>query len=210
MQRDKGASTGAAAVTLLGTMFLASVAAALAGGTQSAATAADLQAERNSIDAWRADRVGRLTSDTGWLTLTGLFWLKQGENSFGRASSNALILDNASLTDTAGSFVLAGHQVRFVAAPGAGVTHDGRAVSSLDLTTDAQGEHTVLASGSLRFFVIERAGNLGVRVRDLDKDRKRNFRGLTYFPVSTDWVCNARFEPYEPTRRLKIDRKSVV
>src|SRR5438132_5693231 len=34
--------------------------------------------------------------------------------------------------------------------------------------------------------------------------RRRNFRGLTYFPVSTDWVCNARFEPYEPTRRLKI------
>ena len=26
----------------------------------------------------------------------------------------------------------------------------------------------------------------------------------TYFPVSTDWVCNARFEPYEPVRRLKI------
>ena len=205
MQRDKGAGTGAAAVMLLGMMLLAPGASAGAGGAQSAAaTAADLQAERNSIDAWRAGRVDRLTSDTGWLTLTGLFWLKQGENSFGRAAANALLLDNTSLADTAGSFVLAGRQVCFVAAPGAGVTHDGRAVSSLDLTSDAQGEPTVLASGSLRFFVIERAGNLGVRVRDLDNPRRRNFRGLTYFPVSTDWVCNARFEPYEPTRRLKI------
>ena len=205
MQRDKGAGTGAAAVMLLGMMLLAPGASAGAGGAQSAAaTAADLQAERNSIDAWRAGRVDRLTSDTGWLTLTGLFWLKQGENSFGRAAANALLLDNTSLADTAGSFVLAGRQVRFVAAPGAGVTHDGRAVSSLDLTSDAQGEPTVLASGSLRFFVIERAGNLGVRVRDLDNPRRRNFRGLTYFPVSTDWVCNARFEPYEPARRLKI------
>src|SRR5256886_10113486 len=53
----------------------------LAGGTQSAATAADLQAERNSIDAWRADRVGRLTSDTGWLTLTGLFSPCLSQNS---------------------------------------------------------------------------------------------------------------------------------
>jgi len=204
MHRDTGARSGAAAVMLLGTMLLASGAAAIAGGAQSAAAAPGLQAERDSIDAWRAGRIGRLTSDTGWLTLAGLFWLKQGENSFGRASSNALILDNASLADTAGSFVLAGHQVRFVAAPGAGVTHDGRAVSSLDLASDAQGEPTVLASGSLRFFVIERAGNLGVRVRDLDNPHRRNFSGLTYFPVSTDWVCNARFEPYEPARRLKI------
>src|SRR2546430_3336618 len=147
VQRDKGASTGAAAVTLLGTMFLASGAAAVAGGAQSAATtatAADLQAERNSIDAWRAGRVGRLTSDTGWLTLTGLFWLKQGENSFGRASSNALILDNASLADTAGSFVLAGHQVRFVAAPGAGVTHDGRAVRSEEHTSELQSQSNLV------------------------------------------------------------------
>jgi len=194
-------------MTLLGTMLLAPCARSLACGAQAGAAgagAADLQAERVSIDAWRAERVGRLTSDTGWLTLAGLLWLKEGENSFGRASSNALILDNASLADTAGSFVLTGHQVRFVARSGAGVTHDGRAVTSLDLLSDAQGEPTVLASGALRFFVIERAGNLGVRVRDLDNPHRRNFRGLTYFPVSTDWVFNARFEPYEPARHLKI------
>jgi uncharacterized protein (DUF1684 family) len=200
MHRDKGARLGAAAVMLLGTMLLAPGASPGASG----AAAADLQAERDSIDAWRAGRVARLTSDTGWLTLTGLFWLKEGENSFGRASSNALILDHASLAEAAGSFVRAGHQVRFVAAPAAGVTHDGRTVTSLDLASDARGEPTVLASGSLRFFVIERAGDLGVRVRDLDNPRRRNFSGLTYFPVSTDWVCNARFEPYEPARHLKI------
>src|SRR5205809_1077586 len=61
-----------------------------------------------------------------------------------------------------------------------------------------------LASSSLRFFVIERAGSLGVRVRDLDNPHRRNFGGLTYFPVSTDWVCNARFERYEPAHHLKI------
>jgi uncharacterized protein (DUF1684 family) len=94
--------------------------------------------------------------------------------------------------------------VRFLARPGAGVTHDGQAVTSLDLASDAQGEPTMLASGSLRFFIIERAGNLGVRVRDLDNPHRRNFSGLSYFPVSTDWVFNARFEPYEPAHHLQI------
>jgi uncharacterized protein len=164
----------------------------------------DGDAERASIETWRADRLRRLTSDTGWLTLAGLFWLKEGENGFGRSSSNALVLDSPSLAETAGSFVLRDHRVRFVARPGGGVTHDGQAVSSLDLVADTQGEPTVLASGSLRFFIIERAGNLGVRVRDLDNPHRRNFRGLSYFPVSTAWVFDARFEPYEPVHRLKI------
>ena len=172
-----------------------------ATGTQ---PAVDGEAERASIETWRAERIRRLTSDTGWLTLTGLFWLKEGENSFGRSSSNAVVLDNPSLADTAGSFVLHDHRVRLVARPGGGVTHDGHAVGSLDLVADTQGEPTVLASGSLRFFIIERAGNLGVRVRDLDNPQRRNFRGFSYFPVSTDWVFDARFEPYEPAHRLKI------
>src|SRR5207244_8047168 len=47
-----------------------------ATGTQ---PAVDGEAERASIETWRAERIRRLTSDTGWLTLTGLFWLKEGE-----------------------------------------------------------------------------------------------------------------------------------
>jgi uncharacterized protein (DUF1684 family) len=168
------------------------------------AAGADLNAERSRIEVWQARRVRELTSDNGWLTLVGLFWLQQGDNTFGRAPSNALTLDNASLAATAGSFVVSGHQVRFVAQPGSGVTHAGEPVSSLELTSDAGGEPTVLSSGTLRFFIIERAGNLGVRVRDVNNPRRVQFPGLSYFPVSTDWVFNARFEPYDPVRHVRI------
>jgi len=171
---------------------------------QAVADGAQLQAEREAVSAWRVQRVNSLTSDGGWLTLTGLLWLKDGTNSFGRASSNALVLDNAALADTAGSFELSAHKVRFVANPAAGVTHDGQPVGTIDLASDASGAPTVLASGSLRFFVIERSGNLGVRVRDLNNPHRLQFRGLSYFPVSTDWLVHARFEPYEPQRHIKI------
>ena len=30
------------------------------------------------INAWRTKRVANLTSDNGWLTLCGLFWLNEG------------------------------------------------------------------------------------------------------------------------------------
>jgi uncharacterized protein len=165
---------------------------------------AGLRAESASIEQWRQERLGTLTSDTGWLTLVGLFWLKDGDNSFGRAASNTLALDNPALAAEAGSFVVTGHQVRFIARPAGGVTHDGRPVGSLALAADTTGDPTVLASGPLRFFIIERAGNLGVRVRDLDNPRRLQFRGLSYFPVSTDWVFDARFAPYQPVRHIRI------
>ncbi|HWW33011.1 MAG TPA: DUF1684 domain-containing protein [Steroidobacteraceae bacterium] len=163
-----------------------------------------LAGEQAAIARWRSERVESLTSDSGWLTLAGLFWLKEGDNTFGRAAGNSLVLDNAALADAAGSFVLSGRQVRFVARPGSGVSHDGREVTTLDLTPDSSGHPTVLASGALRFYVIERAGNLGVRVRDLNNPHRTGFRGLEYFPVSADWVVNARFERYTPVRHIRI------
>jgi len=165
---------------------------------------AALASERTGIAAWRQQRLASLTSDSGWLTLAGLFWLKEGENSFGRGAANALRLDNPSLADSAGSFEMSGHRVRFTARPGSGITHDGQPVTTLELAADTSGEPTVLTSGALRFFVIERAGNLGVRVRDLDNPHRRQFQGLSYFPVSTAWVFDARFVPYEPARHIRI------
>jgi len=178
--------------------------AAPAAAATPAPTAVSLDEERARMDQWRAHRVSSLTSDDGWLTLAGLFWLNEGTNTFGRSAASSLRLDNASLAPECGYFLVRSHKVRFIARPGSGVTHAGQPVTELDLTSDAEGEPTVLESGPLRFFVIERGGNLGVRVRDLNNPRRANFRGLDHFPVSTDWVLEARFEPYEPLRHLRI------
>ena len=183
---------------------LSGVLAAHSPATPAAGSRPSAEAERATISAWRMRRADSLTSDTGWLTLAGLFWLKPGDNTFGRAATNALVLDNAGLADSAGSFVLSADKVRFVARPGSGVTHDGQPVAALELTSDVHGEPTVLASGALRFFAIERAGNIGVRVRDLNNPHRLNFQGLMYFPVSAAWVLDARFEPYRPAHHVKI------
>ena len=186
------------------TALLVVLALQAGAGAVTAAADTDPQAERALIDEWRAQRVAALTGDDGWLTLAGLFWLKDGDNSFGRAADNALVLDNAALAGHCGTFSVSGHAVRFTAAPASGVTHDGQPVSSLELSADNSGHPTVLASGTLRFFVIERAGNLGVRVRDLNNPHRTGFKGLSYFPVNTAWLLDARFEPYQPAHRIRI------
>jgi uncharacterized protein (DUF1684 family) len=164
----------------------------------------DAAAEKASVEQWRAERLANLKSDTGWLTLAGLFWLKDGENTFGSGAANALRLDNPALAANAGSFMKTGNDVRFIAHDGAGITHDGQPVTQIDLVPDSEGEPTVLESGTLSFFLIERVGRYGIRLRDKANPHRTNFRGLEYFPISTAWVFEARFEPYTPHRKIKI------
>ena len=170
----------------------------------SLASATDATSERADVQAWQAHRLASLTSDTGWLTLAGLFWLKEGENSFGRAASNTIHVDNAALASTAGSFLKTGDNVRFVSRAHGGVTHDGKPVTTLDLVPDSRGEPTLLESGALSFFLIERGGRYGIRLRDKNNPHRTGFTGLQYFPVSADWAFEARFEPYEPRKHIPI------
>jgi uncharacterized protein (DUF1684 family) len=163
---------------------------------QPAAGNDELAREQQIVATWKADRVASLTSDTGWTTLAGLLWLKSGDNSFGSAKSNQLQLDNPALAAQAGTFHVQDGKVSFTARKGAGILHDGKPVSKIALVADPADNPTLLQSGSLTFFAIERAGKLGVRVRDSESPHRKNFQGLEYFPVDTAWVFNARFEPY--------------
>src|SRR5688572_14686555 len=144
---------------------------------------AELEQERQNVEQWKAQRLASLTSESGWLTLTGLYWLQQGENTFGSSASNKLHLDNNGLPGEAGSFVLDGTKVSFVAHEGSGIKHDGKPVTEIELASDLTDNPTMLTSGSLTFFLIERVGQLGIRVRDSENPYRTNFHGLTYFPV---------------------------
>jgi uncharacterized protein (DUF1684 family) len=165
---------------------------------------ADAASEQADVLAWRQQRFASLTSDGGWLTLAGLFWLNPGGNSFGSGAGNDLVLANTALAATAGSFEVKAGTVSFSAQPGAGVTLNAQPCGSVTLKSDTSGDPTTLESGPLRFFVIERAGKLAVRVRDLNNPRRLQFRGLEYFPISAEWAISARFVPYPPGKRIRI------
>src|ERR1700761_6993601 len=96
-------------------------------------TAFAAPSEQQTVDQWRASRVAELTSETGWLTLVGLYWLDKGDNSFGRAPSNRLVLDHPALAPRAGTFKLDSRGVHFTARRGSGITHAGAPVGTLDM-----------------------------------------------------------------------------
>jgi uncharacterized protein (DUF1684 family) len=186
------------------------IAALTAAMTLTAATSLTSAAAENLPDDyarvadWRAKRLESLTGATGWLTPIALFWLKDGENSFGRASTQAFSVNDAALAADTGAFVVTAGRVRYVAHRSKAMTHLGKPVASLDLVSDANEKPTELVAGSLHFMLIERAGHLGIRVRDSVSPNRLQFKGLQYFPFRADWHIHARFEPYVPERSIPI------
>ena len=86
-----------------------------------------------------------------------------------------------------------------------GITHGGQPVLALDMVTDSQGEPTVVSSGPLRFF-IDRAmrARLASGFAISTVARCASLCRSTTSRSTTPWVFNARFEPYEPHRHIRI------
>jgi len=164
----------------------------------------DPAAHRAALEAWQTARAQSLTAPDGWLSLVGLYWLKPGPQSFGRDPQADLALANANLPPLAGVFTLAEGQVSFAAAPGVLAQHNDQPVDTLVLAPDTASEPTVLSIGTLRFYVIERDGKLGVRFKDSAAPARVNFQGLAYFPIDAQWRVTAEFIPYEPVKHIPI------
>jgi uncharacterized protein len=145
------------------------------------------------IDKWRSDRHARLMSDDGWLTLVGLEWLHDGTNELTLPAhppvTVRLILKNGNVTMQ----------------PGPGVAIDGP--TELRDDTDPQGP-TVVPVGTLKFQIIKRADRngerFGVRMKDTQSVARKDFKGLDSFATNPAYRVEARFEPYQPPKKIAI------
>jgi uncharacterized protein (DUF1684 family) len=140
-------------------------------------------AYRIQIEEWRRQRLTALTADGGWLTVTGLFWLHEGANSFGSESSKDIVLPpGPGLKE--GSFDLHGGKVA--------LRMDGQ---TRDLKTDSGMKPDAVTMGSLTMFVIERGGKYGIRLKDNNSRLRKEFTGLHYFPLNADYRISTRLVP---------------
>ncbi|MEP7354111.1 MAG: DUF1684 domain-containing protein [Acidobacteriota bacterium] len=146
--------------------------------------AADFQRE---TEQWRADRLARLKAEDGWLTLVGLFWITDGDSRVGSDSSAEVPLP-ASLPKQVGSITLRKGKAHFK--PAAGI-----AIKETDLQPDSVAGHEVVSLGSVRFYLIERGGRFGIRVKDSNSEARVNFTGINQFPIDESWRIEGTFTP---------------
>jgi uncharacterized protein (DUF1684 family) len=160
------------------------------------------QAYIDQINQWHQERVERLTSKTGWMSLAGLFWLNEGDNTFGADSSNDVIFPAGKAPDFMGAFILESGTVHVKILPTVKVLLDGKPVTDMVMKSDAEGEPTILSYGTLSWYIIKRSDNLAVRLRDSTNVNLQKFHGIERYPVDSSWRLQATFEAYNPQRSI--------
>jgi hypothetical protein len=138
--------------------------------------------------AWRERRLARLREPEGWLALTGLHWLDEGEHR---------------LEGLPGVFAVRSGQVTLRAAPADGYLLEGAPVVERTLRSDAAPGPDRLRLGTRTIGVIARGGALALRVWDAASPALRAFQGIDCFPYRPAWRVEARWEAYATPREVE-------
>jgi len=164
----------------------------------------DPEAYEAAVIEWREDRLARLRSESGYLNLAGLYWLRPGENTFGAAEDNDIVFPVTD-TPTIGRFVLGEGGVQMLPEPGVDVRYQEIPVRALHMSDDSSEDPVNVTHGRLSWSVIEREGRYGVRLRDLEHPAIFGTGPLEYFPIDLRYRVIATLERYEEPRVLKLN-----
>ena len=155
------------------------------------------------INKWKEKRLESLKSENGWLNLAGLYWLEEGVNTVGSDSSNSIIYPDKA-PPRLGRYILKDRQVSFIPEPGVEVFMEGKPIGKLEIITDKSGKPTLLETGSLAWFIIERGDQFGIRLRDYEHPAINKLTHIESYPADPAWRIEAAFEAYEEPRELLI------
>jgi len=183
-----------AALTLLPCITEAAAPARVARADEAAAYHA-------TVEKWRQDYEADLKSDHGWLTISGLFWLHDGENRFGSDPANDIVLPDSAPAD-AGYFEFhAGKTIAHIT-PGVTATMNGKPVVTAELRPDSRDDRVAL--GALTLWVHASGDRYAIRLRDPNSALRRDFHGLTWFPIDESYRVVARFVAYDQPKQVPI------
>jgi uncharacterized protein (DUF1684 family) len=164
---------------------------------------ADRAAYVQEIEDWQKKRNDYQVSENGWVNLAGLFWLKEGINSFGSATSNDLIFPENKIPERAGFFILRNGVVAIKGNPGVKFRINNMEMEG-GLAFHPDSAHVVMEYGPLRWFVIRRDDKTGIRLRDLENPLLKEFKGIDFFPVDPQWRLEGKVEWADSSRTIEV------
>lgn len=156
------------------------------------------------IKQWDQRRAERLRADDGWLNLVGRTWLKPGENKFGSAKNNDVIIESDKVPAFIGVFILQDSTVTMKVDNGVEVLLNGEPVKEMVMIGDTKKDMTVFQIGPIKWNLIVRDTLYGIRFRDLESELVKTFSGIERFPVNEDWRIVADFEAYSPPKKISV------
>lgn len=154
---------------------------------------------RAEIEQWHQKRENSLKSETGWLNIVGLHWLKEGENTLGSEKANDVVFPSGKADERVGTLILKEGIVSLNVEAGVLIEVSGQPYAGGVVFDERRETPVVLSHKKLKWFIIKRGAKFGVRLRDLESDALKNFTHIDYFEIDKKWKIAATYEaPAEP------------
>ena len=155
------------------------------------------------IATFREAREAVLKTDTGWLTIAGLFFLTKPDTTFGSDPANDIVLP-AGAPARAGVFSLRDGNVAVKAASGVSFLLNGNTITNADLKSDGAGAPDRIVLQDLTLWVHQSGDRLAIRLRDKNNHLRREFTGLKWYPVNLAYRVDAEYVPYDTPKMMQI------
>ncbi|MFY7874836.1 MAG: DUF1684 domain-containing protein [Pirellula sp.] len=161
------------------------------------------------VEAWRTANEEKLRAPFGWLALTGHYWLQEGENLLGTSSDCSIKLPADLDWAIQGVVTVTNGQVVLKTAEAAGIRVNEKWIAEYRLNIqkdqeEADSPDNITVGDRLKLQLVRRAGRLAIRVRDRESSIRKNFEGKHWHTIRPELCVEARFEPYEPEKRIRI------
>jgi uncharacterized protein (DUF1684 family) len=186
------------------------VAALAATGFPFCSPAAYAQYSQSDELAWRAQHVLDLQKPDGWLSLIGLEWLQPGDTPMGSAADNKIHLPAGAPAYLA-VLKLEHNNVTLLAPKEgfpAGLQIDGAPAKEGVLRADPDQDkfNARVTIGTMNFYVIRRADEFAIRIKDEKSPARVGFHGLNWYQPDAVYQVKAKWTPYVPAKNVLLDR----
>lgn len=157
------------------------------------------------IEKWRQEREANLKKETGWLTVAGLSWLKEGTNTVGAGEKFDVRLTENFKQGKFGEIEFKDGVATLKVEKGVEAQTDGKNISApVDLVSDEKGKPREIRTGTQTFFLIKREERFGIRLKDSESEARRNFKGLHWFPIDDTYKVAARLEAFPEPKEVMV------
>ena len=158
------------------------------------------QTYRQALLEWRKERDETIRRENGWLSLSGLYWLKLGKNKIGSDPNSEIQLPDR-VPATIGELEYNGRSVAFRAAPGQQVQVNKKTVDFSILQPDISENPSFIQLMDIQLVVIQRGNRMGVRMWDNQREERRSFPARTWYDIDEKFRVAATYTAYAQPKK---------
>ena len=158
----------------------------------------------NSIKDWRKAYEEKLGAPDGWLSISGLYWLKEGDNLIGTGHPSQVLLPYGAGPANTAAINLQGTHLKLSVSDDAQMTCNDQPVSSMEIKLNQYGSSDWFYLKDVKFAVIQRGTRYGVRVYDQNNPERRKYLNVRWFAINDALRVQAKYHLLETPLMLTI------